>query len=481
MVHKLFIDGEWVESTSGKTFKSFNPATGKKLGEVQSGNKKDVDKAVKAACNAFDEWRLTPPPERGDVLLEVAGLLEENKQRLGELVTREMGKQISEGKGDVQEAIDIFKYMAGEGRRLLGHTTTSELENKFAMTVKRPVGPSGLITPWNFPIAIPAWKLSPALICGNSVVFKPASGTPLCAVELVKILEEAGVSSGVVNLVTGSGSNVGTPMVEHPDLKSISFTGSRKVGKLISRKAGLKNVGLELGGKNPIIVMDDANLDLAVEGAIWGGFGTTGQRCTAASRVIVHEDVEQEFMDKFVEETKKLSVGNGMECDIGPLINEDAVEKTEYYIQKGKEEGAELVIGGEKREGLFFDPTIFTNVEPNMAIAQEEIFGPVVSVLTASSLEEAIEIANGVDYGLSTSIYTENVSKAFNAIRDLDAGLTYVNSSTIGSEVHLPFGGVKKTGNGTREAGIEGVEEFTETKTVYVDYSGQLQKAQGID
>lgn len=477
VMEKLFINGEWVSSSSRKCFTSLNPATGKPIGSFAAGNEKDVDLAVKAARAAYKKWRLTPAPDRGEILFETARLLRKNKKRLGRLVTDEMGKQISEGLGDVQEAIDVFEYMAAEGRRFFGHTTTSELPSKFAMTIRVPVGVCGLITPWNFPIAIPAWKLAPCLIAGNTAVFKPASDTPKCAVELIKILDEAGLPPGVVNLVTGSGKDVGIPIVRHKGIDAISFTGSREIGEFIAANAGTKKLGLELGGKNPIIVMDDADLDLAIEGIVWGAFGTTGQRCTAASRVIVHKSIENLLLEKLLKSVTKLRIGYGMEADVGPLVNAAAVEKVKKYVELGKKEGT-LLYGGNALGGNFFEPTIFIHVKPSARIAREEIFGPVLSVITVSSLKEAIRVANSIDYGLSSSIYTRDVNKAFVAIRDLEAGLTYVNSPTIGSEVHLPFGGMKATGNGTREAGIEGINEFSELKTVYVDYSGRLQKAQ---
>ncbi len=476
-MEKLFIGGKWVRSQSKKTFTSINPATGRVIDSFQAGNSKDVNLAVSAAKKALKAWKLTPAPKRGEILFETARLLKKNKTKLGKLVTDEMGKQISEGLGDVQEAVDVFEYMAAEGRRFFGHTTTSELQSKFAMTVRIPLGVCGLISPWNFPIAIPAWKLAPCLIAGNTAVFKPASDTPKCATELVKILVEAGVPRGVVNLVTGSGKDVGTPIVKHMGIDALSFTGSRQVGEFVTQNAGLKKVGLELGGKNPIIVMDDADLDLAVDGIVWGAFGTTGQRCTASSRVIVHKKVEKQLLSKLVKATGKLSVGYGLKADVGPLVNEAAANKVKEYVAIGKKE-AKLFCGGNQLQGNFFEPTIFTNVKPSARIAQEEIFGPVLSVITVSSFNEAIKVANSIDYGLSTAIYTQNVNNAFTAIRDLESGLTYVNSSTIGAEVHLPFGGTKNTGNGTREAGIEGINEFSEVKTVYVDYSGKLQKAQ---
>ncbi|MBL7170000.1 MAG: aldehyde dehydrogenase family protein [Candidatus Aenigmarchaeota archaeon] len=481
-VHKILINGEWVESNSGETFESINPATEQLLGKFQKGNREDVKKAIDSAEDAFEKWSSYPAPKRGEILLKAYQLLKQNKQRLGELVTKEMGKVLPEGLGDVQEAIDITAYMAGEGRRLFGHTTPSELPDKFCMTVRRPIGVVGLISPWNFPVAIPSWKIMPALICGNTVVFKPASDTPLCAIEFVKILEQAGIPDGVINLVTGPGSTVGDEMVTNPKIRGLSFTGSREVGLEVTKKAGLKKVGVELGGKNGIIIMDDANLSLALDGVIWGGFGTTGQRCTAASRVIVHEKVKDKFLDMFLERTEKLKLGDGLKknTDVGPLINERAREKVDKYTQIGINEGARLLFGGRRvgGKGFFYQPTIFTDVTIDMRIAQEEIFGPTVSVIEVKDFNEAIEAMNSVKYGLSSSIYTQDINKAFKAIEKIEAGITYVNASTIGSEVHLPFGGVKDTGNGTREAGIEGIHEFSETKTVYVDYSGKLQRAQ---
>jgi len=480
--YKILIDGKWVKSDSGETFESINPSNEEVIGKFQKGNREDVKAAIDAAEDAFEKWSSYPAPRRGETLFKFYQLLKRDKEKLGKLVTQEMGKVLTEGLGDVQEAIDITAYMAGEGRRLFGHTTPSELPDKFCMTVRQSVGVVGLISPWNFPVAIPAWKLMPALICGNTVVFKPASDTPLCAIELVKILEEAGLPKGVVNLVTGPGSTVGEEIVTNPKIRAISFTGSREVGVEVTKKAELKKVGLELGGKNGIIIMDDANLDLALDGVIWGGFGTTGQRCTAASRVIVHKEIMEKFLDMLFEETQNLKLGDGLkkDTDVGPLVNKKAVEKVDKYTQIGLEEGAKLLYGGRKigGKGFFYQPTIFTNVDIDMRIAQEEIFGPTVSIIEIEDLNEAIEVMNSIQYGLSSSIYTQDINKAFKAIEKIEAGLTYVNASTIGSEVHLPFGGVKDTGNGTREAGIEGIHEFSETKTVYVDYSGKLQRAQ---
>lgn len=481
--YKNFINGNWVDSSSGKSFKSINPANPDEIiGNFPFSTKKDVDIAVESAENALKSWSSYPAPRRGEILLRAAKILRERKEELALLEAREMGKVMPEARGDLQEAIDITEYMAGEGRRLFGFTTPSELKEKFAMTIRRPVGVVGLITPWNFPIAIPAWKLMAALICGNTVVFKPSSDTPLCALELIKVLEEAGVPPGVVNFVTGSGKEAGEPIVKNPGVRAISFTGSRDTGERILKVAGIKKIGLELGGKNGIIVMDDAKLDLAVEGIIWGAFGTTGQRCTACSRVIVEEGIRTRLERAVVKRAEKLRLGPGYddESDMGPLINEKALKKSQNYVEIGVGEGAKLISGGKRprRKGYFFKPTIFTDVTNDMIIAQEEIFGPVLSIIPVSGLEEAIDCVNSVEYGLSTSIYTQDIDKAFKAIEWIETGLTYINSSTIGSEVHLPFGGMKDTGNGTREGGIEGIHEFSETKTVYVDYSGKLQKAQ---
>jgi acyl-CoA reductase-like NAD-dependent aldehyde dehydrogenase len=479
--HRILIGGKWVSSQSGKTFQSLNPATEQALGRFQSGNENDINQAVDAAEQAFEGWSSTPAPKRGEILFRMASLLRQEKESLAKLVSTEMGKVLPEARGDVQEAIDIAEYMAGEGRRLFGHTTPSELRDKFCMTVRRPVGVCGLISPWNFPIAIPAWKLMPALICGNTVVFKPASDTPLCAIRFVEILEKAGIPKGVVNLVTGSGEDAGLPIVRHKSVRCISFTGSRDTGLQITKEAGIKKVGLELGGKNGIIVLEDADLNLAVDGVIWGGYGTTGQRCTAASRVIVQQSIKEKFEAALVQRVSKLRLGSGLDrrTDVGPLINKKAFEKVHSYTELGIREGAKLLCGGSglKGKGFFYQPTLFTGATYDMKIAQEEIFGPTVCIIAVKDLEEAIEAMNSVSYGLSSSIYTSSMRSAFKAIEGIEAGLTYVNSSTIGAEAHLPFGGVKQTGN-TREAGILGIDEFSETKTVYFDYSGRLQKAQ---
>jgi aldehyde dehydrogenase (NAD+) len=481
--YKLYINGKWINSASGETFPSDNPAKPNQvIGIFQKGTKEDANKAIEAAEEAFPNWKENPAPKRGLILLRTAQLLRENKEKLAREMTIEMGKVLEESRGDVQEAIDITEYMAGEGRRLLGFTSPSELRKKFCMTVKLPVGICGIITPWNFPVAIPAWKIMTSLICGNTVVFKPSSDTPLCATRLVETLEKAGLPKGVLNMVTGSGEDVGMAIVRHTKVEAISFTGHKDTGAAILKEAGLKRVGLEMGGKNGIIIMDDADLKLALDGTIWGGYGTTGQRCTAASRVIIHEKIKDKFEKMLVNRIKNLKVGDGLkpETDVGPLINKVAQDKSAGYVEVGKKEGARLLIGGEipKLEGFFFKPTLFTDCTIDMRIAQEEIFGPVVSLISVRDFDEAIDVINSVEYGLSSAIYTRDIDKAFEAMTRIEAGITYINASTIGAEVHLPFGGVKHTGVGTREAGIEGINEFTETKTIYVDYSGKLQRAQ---
>jgi len=480
--YKLYIDGKWTNSDSGETFPSINPVSEGVIGNFQKGNKDDVNRAVEAADKALEKWSEIPAPKRGIILLKVAQLLRENKEKLARELTMEMGKVLVEARGDVQEAIDIAEYMAGEGRRLFGYTTPSELKDKFCLTIRRPFGICGLITPWNFPFAIPAWKIMPALICGNTIVFKPSSDTPLCATRIIEIFEKAGLPKGVLNLVTGPGGTVGMSIVKHEKVRCISFTGHKDTGASILKEAGLKKVGLELGGKNGIIVMDDADLNLALDGVIWGGYGTTGQRCTAASRVIVHEKVKNKFEKMLVNRIKKLKLGNGLnpKTDVGPLINKKAQEKSKMYTEIGIDEGAKLLIGGKipKMKGFFFKPTLFTNCSIDMRISQEEIFGPIVSLITVKNFDEAIDVMNSVEYGLSSAIYTKNMNKSFKAIEKIETGITYINSSTIGAEVHLPFGGIKHTGIGTREGGWTGIEEFSEIKTVYFDYSGKLQKAQ---
>ncbi len=488
-VFNNLIGGEWVACKRGKTFANRNPAqTDDIIGVFQDSTAEDVADAVAAAQAAYALWRRVPAPRRGAILFRAAQLLVERKELYARDMTREMGKILHETRGDVQEAIDMAFFMAGEGRRLYGQTTPSELPNKFQMSVRMPLGVCGLITPWNFPMAIPSWKLLPALIVGNTVVIKPASDAPLSAFNLVQALIDAGVPPGVVNIVTGSGSQVGEPLLRHPEVKIISFTGSTATGHQIARIGAehQKHVSLEMGGKNPIIVMEDADLDLAVDGVLWGAFGTTGQRCTAASRLIAHRDVVEPLAERLVARTNQLKVGNGLEAgiDVGPCINQGQLDTVSEYVKIGQEEGARLLCGGQPLRGdahaggFFYAPTIFIDVRRDMRIAQEEIFGPVLSIIPVDSFEEAIEVANDVPYGLSSAIYTRDVNRAFVAMQELYTGIVYINAPTIGAEIHLPFGGTKGTGNGHRESGPQALDLFSEWKSVYIDYSGGLQRAQ---
>jgi len=484
-----YINGEWVPSDSGEWFGTYNPTTGELLAEFPKGTVEDVRRAIDAAEQAYPAWRQTPAPKRGEILLRAAQIMRARKAELGRIVTSEMGKVIAEGEGDVQEAIDFLEYIAGEGRRLLGETTPSELPNKFCMTVRQPLGVVGCITPWNFPMAIPVWKIGAALVSGNTIVFKPASLTPLSVATLAGILSEAGLPPGVLNVVTGSGRTVGMEIVENPRVKAVSFTGGVPAGREIYVAAAkhLKPVEVELGGKNPQIVMPDANLELALQGLLFGAFGTAGQRCTATSRLILHEDVYDTFMSMLVEATEDLVLGDPLDptTDVGPVVDESAGEGILEYVAIGKQEatlitGGERLTGGPYDEGFFIRPAIFAT-EHGTRISKEEIFGPVLSVIKVGSFEEAVAVANDVEYGLSSSIYTKDVNLAFRAIDELETGITYINAPTIGAEIHLPFGGTKNTGNGGREAGTTAIDEFTEIKTVFVDYSNRLQKAQITD
>jgi alpha-ketoglutaric semialdehyde dehydrogenase len=488
-IYKNFISGEWVASKSGKTFENRNPAnTDEIIGEFPASTSEDVEAAVQAAKHAYTKWRLVPAPKRAEILFKAAELLVKRKEEFSHDMTREMGKVLAETRGDVQEAIDMTYYMGGEGRRLFGQTTPSELPQKFAMSVRQSIGVCGLITPWNFPMAIPSWKIMPALVCGNTVVLKCAEDTPLSSHHLVETLAEAGLPAGVLNLVNGDGPGAGAPLAAHKDVPVVSFTGSTATGRIIAQICApdFKHYSLEMGGKNIILIMDDANLDLAVDGAIWGGFGTTGQRCTAASRVGVHKKVYPEFVKRFVERASKLKVGNGLDptVEMGPSISEQQLNTVISYVEIGTKEGAKKLTGGHRLQagdlakGWFHEPTVFGDCDPKMRVAQEEIFGPVVSLIPIDSLEQGIEVANSVPYGLSASIYTRNVNHAFAAMQDLYTGIVYVNAPTIGAETHLPFGGTKQTGNGHREASIASIDFFTEWKSLYIDYSDKLQRAQ---
>jgi alpha-ketoglutaric semialdehyde dehydrogenase len=486
---KNYINGEWAPAKSGKTFENRNPANRHELvGHFPASDDTDIDAAVDAADAAFNKWRLTPAPHRAEILFRTAEILVKRKEDFARAMTQEMGKVLAETRGDVQEAIDMTYLMAGEGRRMFGDTTPSELPSKFAMSVREPAGVAGLITPWNFPMAIPSWKTMPALICGNTMVLKPAEDTPLSTLHLTQALEEAGLPKGVLNVVFGDGPSAGAPLLKHPGIDLVSFTGSTEVGRMVSEACAptFKKCHLEMGGKNIIIVMDDANLDLAVEGAVWGGFGTTGQRCTAASRVAVHKKVYKEFTEKFIGRAKALKIGDGLlaETQMGPCINEQQLKTVMNYVEIGTKEGAKLATGGHRLEkgnlahGWFHEPTVFTDCDPTMRICQEEIFGPVVALIPFDTFDEAITIANEVQYGLSAAIYTRNVNNSFRALRDIQTGIVYVNAPTIGAEVHLPFGGIKNTGNGHRESGTAALDFYSDWKTLYIDYSDKLQRAQ---
>ena len=465
-----------------------NPANGEQLATIPRSTVSEVNEAVAAAKQAQKSWALVPAPKRADYLYAIGQKMKEKKEYLATVLTKEMGKVIEEARGEVQEGIDMAYYMAGEGRRLFGETTPSELANKFAMSVRAPIGVVGLITPWNFPVAIATWKSFPAIVAGNTFIWKPSNETPMMAYEMGKIFEEIGLPNGVANIVFGSGPTVGTALIEHPNVKVISFTGSTTTGSKVAELGGkhLKKISLEMGGKNAVIVMDDADLQLATEGILWSAFGTAGQRCTACSRVIVHKDVREELEKRLLDEMQKLTIGNGLDghVKIGPVINKASLEKINHYVQIGKQEGATLLAGGRilnetpYDKGFYYEPTLFTNVKPDMIIAQEEIFGPVVSIIEVASIEEAIEVNNGVKFGLSSSIFSQNVNTIFRAQRDLDTGIVYVNAGTTGAEIHLPFGGTKGTGNGHRDSGVAALDVYTEWKSIYVDYSGKLQRAQ---
>ena len=480
-IFENFIAGEWRSSTSGETFKSTNPANTQEIvGRFQKSTLDDLNAAVAAAKQAQPAWAAIPAPQRGEILLRTALILQERQEELATLMTREMGKVLKETRGDVQTAIDVAKFIASEGRRAQGETLPSALPDKFNMTMRQPMGVVGIITPWNFPMAIPAWKTFPALLAGNAVVLKPASDTPLLALKMADILHEAGLPAGVLNVITGPGSLLGNALASHKDVNMISLTGSTEVGRRVAEICGrdLRRCALELGGKNAVVVLEDADLELAVESVAWGAFGTTGQRCTATSRVIVHTAVEQEFTDRLVAAAEKLRIGNGLDpqVDMGPLVNKGRVQAVHTYTQVGEQEGARLVTGGAPvdgdsySQGAFYKPTVFTGVQPHMRIAREEIFGPFVSILPVSSYEEAVQVANGTEYGLSASVFTNDLRTTFRAMRDIEAGLLYFNAPTTGAEIHLPFGGMKASGNGHRELGRHAVEEFSEPKSVFVSY-----------
>jgi aldehyde dehydrogenase (NAD+) len=484
-----FVAGKWVDAASGGTFENRNPADWSDvIGSFPRSGSEDVERAVESAKRGFALWSRTPAPLRGDVLRRIGDIMSARKEEIADLMTREMGKPLQETRGDVQEGIDTAYYAATEGRRLFGHTVPSELRNKWAMSFRRPIGVCGIITPFNFPMAIPTWKMFPALLCGNACVFKPAEDVPHTGTVLVEIMLEAGLPPEVIQLVHGLGEEVGAAIVSHPEIPVISFTGSTDTGRVVGEICGRmhKRLSLEMGGKNAQIVMEDADLELALEGALWGAFGTTGQRCTATSRLIVHDRVHDELLSKLVQKVRALKLGDGRRkgTDVGPMISEAAVQKAERYIDIGQKENADLLVGGRRpggdatKDGWFFEPTIFARVEAGSRLEQEEIFGPVLSVIRFRTVDEAFAINNDVRYGLSSSVYTRDVNIAMRALNELDNGITYINAPTIGAEAHLPFGGVKQTGNGHREGGWEVYEFYSETKVGYLDFSGALQRAQ---
>jgi acyl-CoA reductase-like NAD-dependent aldehyde dehydrogenase len=479
-----YINGKWVKGRS--TFQTINPANEELIADIAHADIADVDAAVKAASDAFKAWCLTPAPLRGEMLFKVGDILKQKKEELAQLLTRDMGKVIAEARGDVQEAIDMAYFMGGEGRRLLGYTAPVEMSNKFGMAVRDPSGVVGLITPWNFPIAVPSWKIFPALVAGNTIIWKPSPETPAISAAFVKVFEEAGIPAGVFNLIMAPGADVAKALVNHPDVRVLSFTGSTSTGRAIAEAAGKlnKKLSLEMGGKNAIIVMDDANLELVTDATLWAAFGTTGQRCTAASRLIVQKGIASKIKESLVERTKKLKLGDGLDpkVEVGPVINKIALDRIHNMVQLGQKEGARVLIGASVADvggkGFFYAPTLFDGVNPGSTLEAEEIFGPVLSIVEVASLEEAIEVNNRSQYGLSTSVFTQDVNRAFTAMRDIATGLVYINHGTTGAEIQFPFGGVRGTGNGHREAGQAALEVFTEWKSIYVDYSGKLQRAQ---
>jgi aldehyde dehydrogenase (NAD+) len=480
---KNFINGKWTDSSSGKRIQDLNPAdTSEVVAEAPSSTAAEAAEACESAAAAFEGWRNTPAPVRGQHLYRVQRRMEERRQELAEALTREEGKTIAESRGEVQRAINVIEFFAGEARRITGDTIPSELPNNFCYTVKQPVGPVAIITPWNFPVAIPIWKMAPALVSGNTVVFKPASLTPLTATLIVEMFDECGIPPGVLNLVYGGGREVGDTVVRHPAIQAVSFTGSNDVGSGLYAAAAAKGIKCqcEMGGKNPIVILGDADLDLAVESTIQGAFGSTGQRCTATSRAVVEQSIANEFVERLHARAASLVVGNGLDpqTNVGPSVDDTQMDTVLEYVGIGKSEGATLVRGGERLRdsgrdrGYFVAPAIFDHVDANMRIAQEEIFGPVLSVIRAPDPQSALKVANGVKFGLSASVYTNDVSHMFRFVDQLEAGIIHVNSPTVGGEAHIPFGGTKATGVGLREMGRVAIDFYTELKVVYVDYTG---------
>jgi aldehyde dehydrogenase (NAD+) len=483
MIYKNFIDGQWQESTSEKTVQNVNPAdTNDILGTAKLATREEAKQAVEAAYNARHMWRRTPPPVRGKMLFRAARLLEEDKENLARILTREEGKTLTEARGEIQRAVNIMEYMGGEGRRISGETIYSELASNFAYTIKQPLGVVACITPWNFPVAIPVWKIAPALVAGNTVVYKPATALPATSTRLAEIFQEAGIPDGVLNLVIGSGSEAGQEIIDHPAVRGVSFTGSNAVGiKLYEAvaKRGAKAL-CEMGGKNPILIMEDADIELAADAAAKGAFGATGQRCSATSRAIVVDSVADEFVAKLVEKANAITVGNGADPDtkMGPVVDKNQYDNIRRYIEYGREDGAELICGGidgngMSENGFFVRPTVFDRVKMDMRIAREEIFGPVLGVVRVADFEEALAAANDSEYGLTSAIFTKDNSRIFRFVDEIETGVTHINSATVGGEAHIPFGGIKATGVGSRELGSTSLDFYTDLKIVYVDYTGE--------
>ena len=481
---RSFIDGEWFESASGRTAPNVNPAnTNDIIGTVELASREEARRAVEAAFDAFRDWKRTPAPARGRIIAKAARLMEERKEELAAAITREEGKTLPEARGELTRAINVVEFCAGESRRMVGETIPSELPANFAYTIKEPHGVVAVITPWNFPVAIPAWKIAPALVAGNTVVFKPATLTPKTAVMLTELFNEAGLPPGVLNLVLGSGSEAGDEILNHPAVKAVSFTGSTETGLKIYAQVAPRGVKVqaEMGGKNPVVVLEDCDMALAVESTAQGAFGSTGQRCTATSRAIVIDRVADEFVEKIVERAKSFRLGPGDDAntDIGPSVDESQFKTVLKYIDIGREDGAELLCGGKRAEGeglengWFVEPTVFDRVTPDMRIAREEIFGPVLSVLRVKDYEEAMAVANDSEYGLSSSVFTNDVNSMYRFIEDIETGMTHVNSPTTGGEAHIPFGGIKNTGLGAREQGSTSLDFYTELKVVYIDHTGR--------
>ncbi|CAN5685262.1 aldehyde dehydrogenase family protein [soil metagenome] len=483
-VYHNFTNGEWTESASEKTVRNINPAnTNDIIGTIKLATREEARDAVESAYDAFRDWKNTPAPTRGKIVAKFARLLEDNKEELSKILTREEGKTLAESRGELQRSINVAEFCAGEARRLNGETIQSELPANFAYTIKEPHGVVAIITPWNFPVAIPVWKIAPALVAGNTIVFKPAEITPATAVRICELFEEAGIPKGVLNLILGSGSEVGDEIANHPAVKAISFTGSTEIGlKLYKQVAGRgAKVQCEMGGKNPVVVMEDADLDLAVESTVQGAFGSTGQRCTATSRAVVVDKIADEFVQKVVERAKKMRIGDGADehTEMGPSVDEKQFKTVLKYIDIGREDGAEMLTGGKRAEadglenGYFIEPTVFDKVTSEMRIAQEEIFGPVLSVIRVKGFDEAMIAANDSQYGLTSSIFTNDPNLIFRFVHEIETGMTHINSPTTGCEAHIPFGGVKLTGIGAREQGSTALDFYTEIKVVYVDYTGR--------